>query len=236
MFNFDILLIIHVLCGGISLLLGLTVLTQRKGGRLHKLVGSIYFYTMLISSFTAMPMSWIHRNYFLLIVAIVTAYMLLSGRRYIKRKKVPAVFFDWVLSAVMAVAAIIFIVLGIISIVNGNTFGIVYMVFGLGGLFFVYQDYRNFTRRTLNSNFWLTTHLQRMIGSYIAALTAFLVVNNTMIPGAIAWLIPTIFLLPLILVWSGKYKAIKDVKTGKLPDRMMADKMLNSTQAELNDL
>jgi hypothetical protein len=43
-----------------------------------------------------------------------------------------------------------------------------------------------------------------MTGSYIASSTAFLVVNNTILPGIIAWLIPTVLLVPLIIMWSRK--------------------------------
>jgi len=52
----------------------------------------------------------------------------------------------------------------------------------------------------------LVTHLQRMIGAYIASLTAFLVVNNTILPGVIAWLLPSVLLVPFIMAWSKKYK------------------------------
>lgn len=223
MVNFDVLLIVHVLCGGISLLLGLSIMIQRKGGRLHKLVGIIYYYSMLISSFTAMPMSWMHRNYFLLMVSVLTAFMLLSGRRYIRRKKAAdAGVFDWTLTSIMAIAGISFVVFAVKNLTHGNTFGIVYLIFGMGGLFFVFQDFRNFTKRSPISNFWLTTHLQRMIGSYVAALTAFLVVNNNILPGTIAWVVPTIILVPLILIWTRKYRVLKSPRREKLPDNIVA--------------
>jgi hypothetical protein len=55
-----------------------------------------------------------------------------------------------------------------------------------------------------NKNYWLLIHIQRMVGSYIAALTAFLVVNNTYLPPLMAWLMPTIIMTPLIFYWSKK--------------------------------
>jgi len=70
----------------------------------------------------------------------------------------------------------------------------------------VYQDFRNYKSQNSIKNFWLLVHIQRMIGSYIAAATAFLVVNNTILPGIVAWLLPTVILVPLIFKWSNKYK------------------------------
>ena len=45
-----------------------------------------------------------------------------------------------------------------------------------------------------------------MMGSYIAAMTAFIVVNNTILPEIVAWLLPTVIVTPLIIKWSRKYK------------------------------
>ena len=59
----------------------------------------------------------------------------------------------------------------------------------------------------------MLAHLQRMTGSYIAACTAFLVVNldkvKIPIPPVIAWLLPTMILTPLIIKWSRERGHIK---------------------------
>src|SRR5689334_15172301 len=99
MINYDLLLIVHVICGGISLLLGLGVLIQRKGGRLHRLVGIIYYFAILLAAFSALPMSYIRNNYFLFTIAVLTAYMVITGRRYIRRRKNhKATAFDWLMT------------------------------------------------------------------------------------------------------------------------------------------
>ena len=113
---------------------------------------------------------------------------------------------DWILLGFMLIFGIAFICLGIYYVLNGANFGIVSIVFGLLGLRFVFNDYKNFTGQSTIKNYWLTSHIQRMIGSYIAAATAFLVVNNTLLPNVLAWLLPTAILVPLIFKWSKKYK------------------------------
>ncbi len=205
---FKILLAIHVFGGGSSLLLGLVVMLVEKGGKLHKTLGGIYFFAMSSAAIVAIPMSYIHPNYFLFIVSIFTLYMLVSGKRYIAKKKVDINKFDWLLSFVMLIFAIAFIGFGAYKLYFSNSFGTVLVVFGFIGLLFVYQDYVTFRGKYSIKNYWLTTHLQRMIGSYVASLTAFLVVNNTFLPSIIAWLLPTLLIVPLIIYWTRKYKIL----------------------------
>lgn len=200
---FNLLLIIHIICGGASLLLGLFILISRKGDKRHKLIGRIYFYSMLTASFLALPMSYLHPSYFLFIIGIFTSYMLLTGKRYLKKKSIKDVKpIDWLLTITMLIFGIGFIGLGVSNLIQSNFFGIVLVVFGGISMLFVYQDYLNYKGRASVKNFWLTTHIQRMTGSYIASATAFLVVNNTVLPGVIAWLLPTILVVPLIIIWS----------------------------------
>lgn len=44
-----------------------------------------------------------------------------------------------------------------------------------------------------------------MVGSYIASVTAFLVVNIEFLPPVLIWLAPTAVLVPLILVWTRRW-------------------------------
>jgi uncharacterized membrane protein len=204
---FKILLCIHIISGGISLLLGFIILCLKKGNKRHKLLGNFYFYALLTASFFAIPMSYLHPNYFLFIISVFTIYMLLTGKRYLQKKVLSNVTTtDWILTILIAIFGTIFIGLGILHIIKSNVFGIVFIVFGLICYLFVYQDYTIFTGKSTIKNFYLITHLQRFIGSYIGSTTAFLVVNNKVLPSYIAWLLPTIVIVPLIIKWSKKHK------------------------------
>lgn len=210
--NFKFLLIFHIVGGTLSLLLGSFILARKKGNRQHKLIGNIYFFAMLMTAMVALPMSYLHTNYFLFIIAVFTSYMLLSGKRYVHKTGVtPILFADWLLTVLMLVFAVLFVGLGSMNLYQGNYFGVVFIVFGAIGLLFVYQDYINFTGKSNVKNFGLTTHLQRMIGSYIASATAFLVVNNTILPGIVAWLLPTVIIVPFIIRWTRKYKVLNAI-------------------------
>lgn len=203
---FALLLALHILGGGISLLSGAYLLAKPKGTSLHKRIGKLYFYSMLTAAFAAFPMSILHPNYFLFIVAVFTSFMLLSGVRFLRIRTTAAVDrYDWALLGIMLLAAFAFIGFGSYHLFLGNSFGVVFLFFGTIGLLFVRQDRRTFKGENPIRNFYLTTHLQRMIGSYIASTTAFLVVNNKILPPIVAWLLPSIILIPLIRKWTRKY-------------------------------
>ncbi len=171
---FTVLLILHIIAGSISVLIGTFIVLTKKGDKRHKLLGNIYYFSLLITAIFAMPMSYLHSNIFLFIIGVFTSYMILTGKRYLQIKKIEDVKkFDWVLSIVMILFGATFLVIGSKSIINGNTFGIVVLVFGMISVLFVYQDYVNYRGKSKVKNYWLTTHLQRMVGSFIASTTAF---------------------------------------------------------------
>lgn len=210
---FSSLLSIHIVGGFTSLLLGSYILSTKKGDKRHKIIGKIYFYAMLASALVSLPMAYLHSDQFLFIVGVFTSYMLLSGIVYLGKKQSETVTkIDWSLMGIMLIFAIIFLVFGGISLFKGNTMGIVLLVFGVVSLFFVRQDYQNFRGLSSIKNYWLIMHINRMVGSYIASVTAFLVVNQPPIPAVITWLAPTLVLTPLIIKWSRKYTILKKNK------------------------
>lgn len=208
---FNTLLVFHIAGGSIGLLTGSIVMMLKKGDKNHVRLGNIYFYSLLLSAIVSFPMSYLHSNWFLLIVGVFTSYMLLTGKSYLdKRTSAEVKVTDWILAGTMLIFGLGFLGIGLLNVFKGVYFGIVLIVFGAISLSFVLQDWANFTGRARVKNFWLTTHLQRMIGSYIASATAFIVVNNHVIPGVIAWLLPTIVLTPLIGIWTKKYMVKAD--------------------------
>jgi hypothetical protein len=155
-------------------------------------------------------MCYLHPNYFLFIISVFTAYMLLTGKRYLTHKTLNTVgIYDWALTIIMALFGSAFIVFGSINLFNGSTFGVVFLVFGVISLLFVRQDWINFKGKSTIRNFFLTTHIQRMMGSYIASVTAFLVVNNEILPPVFVWLLPTVVIAPLITIWTRRYMVQK---------------------------
>lgn len=172
---------------------------------------------MLTVGISALALSRIHPNNFLFIVGVFTIYLASTGERYLFLKKLNSGqqphLIDWLVTGFMMLFSLVFIGVGIYYLSQGNNLGIVLIVFGLLGLKMVSVDFRNYRGKSKILNYWLTTHLQRMIGAYIAALTAFLVVNlkymRGVLPDFIVWLLPTLILVPLIFKWTKKYKVVR---------------------------
>jgi uncharacterized membrane protein len=209
-----ILLILHITSGSIGLITGTINLLRRKGDALHRKTGTLFTWAMILAGISAITLSILRPNYFLTIVGIFTLYMVGTGKRYIQQRRSevdndPAAL-DWILTIGMAITGVVFIALGLLQLIGKEMFGIVYVVFGAIGILFVRTDLKNYRGKAMDRNYWLLAHLQRMTGSYIAALTAFLVVNAdklpAFIPGMVYWLLPSAILTPLIIQWSTKYR------------------------------
>ena len=209
-FFFKTLLIIHIVAGSIGLIAGTINIVRKKGDKSHRLVGKFFFYGMLINAVAGFIMSILHTNFFLLIIAVFSFYMTITGHRFLALKRIhkgqKPKSMDWIITITMFLFAVFFILYGIYLRVDDNNFGIVLLVFGLISILMVRSDIKIYRGTISNENYWLLIHIQRMIGAYIAALTAFLVVNNTYLPPLLAWLAPTIILTPLIVYWSRKNK------------------------------
>jgi len=207
---FTILLIIHIIAGSIGLLTGTINIIKKKGDKAHKNVGKFFFYSMLINGFAGLIMSLIHRNDFLLIVAVFSIYMVATGQRFLslkqlhKEQKPKAI--DWILTYTMLVFAFLFITYGSYLLINKVNFGIVLLVFGVVSCLMAIKDIKVYKGNIKEKNYWLLLHIQRMVGSYIAALTAFIVVNNHFLPGIVGWLLPTVIFTPLIVKWTKQYR------------------------------
>lgn len=211
---FEILLIIHIIAGSIGLFTGTINIIRKKGDKQHRLVGKFFLYGMLINAVAGLIMSYLHGNLFLFIIAVFSFYLTATGQRFLslkrldKDQKPKAV--DWILTTLMLLFALFFILYGIDVMMVGNNFGIVLIVFGVISILMARKDIRVYRGHTPFKNYWLLLHIQRMTAGYIAAFTAFLVVNNTYMSGIVAWLLPTIIFTPLIFYWSKK-NAVKKV-------------------------
>jgi uncharacterized membrane protein YfcA len=209
---FHIFLAVHILGGSIGLLSGTWNLVARKGSARHRAVGRVFVVAMLATGLSALVLATLRPNPFLFMVGVLTLYLVGTGRLRLKRPLTtlrPAPL-DRAMTLAMGLAGVAFGALGAGQLFRGEPFGTVYLTFGLIGLLFVRRDVKDL-RRQWGPNERTSAHLQRMVGAYIAALTAFLVVNAGYMPGSIPavvyWLLPTAVLTPLIIKWSRRYTA-----------------------------
>lgn len=199
-------LIIHISVGSLALLSGLAAIIFRNKVKTHKPLGKIYFWCMTVIFFTAVYLSSAKGNLFLFCVAFFTYYSCLTAYRALKLKKLhdgqkPS-WFDWFIEAFFGIMHIGFVIFAMVLLKNGNiSFGIISLVFGLLGIRGNYLTIKRLRGKLEYRNYWLLAHIGGMCGSYIGAVTAFMVNNNRWIhaPDLLAWLGPAALLVPLII-------------------------------------
>jgi hypothetical protein len=192
-----ILIIAHAILGGIALLSGSVALITPKGNKVHKKGGIVFYYTMLCAAFLAIVISVQpgHVSFFLLVIGLFSSYMIVSGKRILALKflhtKQKPTDMDAMLPIIMLVAGLIMLGYGSYLKVNSDNNGIVLLVFGAIGSIMAVGDLRIVRTPPEEKRFWLYQHISKMTGGYIAALTAFFVVNGVL-PGLWGWLSPTV--------------------------------------------
>lgn len=210
--------IVHISAGTLAFVGGLVAIVAPKGKSLHKKVGLVYVWSMLIVALTAVLMSLVKTDLltFFVPLSFFTLQLTLGGWRALERKKIrPNTEYrtpplDWIIVCVALVAGAIFVVLGVWRWMKGGTMGIVSAVFGVIGVMRAMSDIRLFRniQRGINPERmeWWFAHLGGMMGAYIATVTAVLVVNGTFLPPLVRWLAPTAIGTIGILIWTRYYR------------------------------
>ena len=212
------MLIIHVISGFLALACGAVAIATKKGKGVHITTGRIYCWAMILVAVTAFYLSIVNAIPFLFLIAILSFYLTWSGYKAIhwKNRSLPisVYWFDALTTHIVALFGIAMIVLSLLTWMDIHfnevisSLRVVLLVFGIGTTIFAAEDLILFYRKNPSSKFlWMYTHIGRMLGAYIATLTAFLVVNGEFFPSPlIAWLGPTVIGTPLIFYWIQKYR------------------------------
>jgi len=197
---------IHAFFGGIGLLSGTLSLVTKKGSKIHRKSGKFFTVGMLVSSGLSLPVASMpgHYNPFLFLIGLFTIYMVLVGNRTLRFKSRNALVSktDWAITVTMAVIAGLMILSGVLE-VFGNT--ILFVFFGVVGLMLCYQDYRFLKNPHRTKTAWLTQHIGKITGAYIASITAFLIGGMKM-QGLAVWILPTVIGNSFIIYYILKVK------------------------------
>lgn len=200
---------LHIAAGVVALGAGSVALVTTKGGLRHRRAGKVFLVAMAVVVGTVFPLLAFDPTslrVFLGLVAVFSGYLAFSGYRVLSRKRPAdeAAAVDWAAAVAVVLACLALGGWGLERLMFGGEFGIVMVVFGGIGLVFGGYDLTVF-RAADGGSEWMVTHLQRMIGAFIATVSAVSAVNLTGALGAVAWLWPTAAFVPLIVYWSNKY-------------------------------
>jgi uncharacterized membrane protein len=201
----------HIVAGTLALLTGPVAMLTLKGGRNHRLWGKVYFYSMVVVFLTAVVLSVFKDIPFLLMIAFLSIYLVVSGYRALYLKKLhagqKAAIGDWIFLIVSLAGCMALVGWGVYRIfVLSSNFGIVGIALGLLGCRLVYKDIKKFVVPPKDKDHWLFSHVSGMGGGYIATFTAFAVVNITFLPGPVIWILPAVIGGTLIARWAREHR------------------------------
>lgn len=207
-------IIIHVIAGIGALLSGAMAILLRKNTPKHKPMGRIYFWCMTVIFITGIFVSVAKELLFFFFIAIFTYYATLIAYRALRLKNLhttqkPALV-DWL---IQGIAGLVFLSMFIVALFNlpkpGNDGAIIALVFCSMGLTGVFRNSKRFIKGPSETNYWLKMHIGNMLGSYIGAITAFLVNQSEHIPvnPLFLWLGPTVIIMPIIFMELKKVKS-----------------------------
>lgn len=194
---------VHAPLGGLALLAGGVALATKKGAPVHLKSGKLFYYSMLISALAAFAISVMpgHENPFLFCIGLFSSYFLVSGLRSLKLKHEKVnVLADLVLAWAILGTGIVMIFFPIILYSKIN---IVLSVFGVVAIAFGIRDFRLLRNPEALRPAYLKLHLGKMTGGYIAAVSAFLVVNDVL-PWLWNWFLPGLLGSVYISFWIRK--------------------------------
>jgi hypothetical protein len=212
------ILYLHIAGGSAALLSMIIPMLTRKGGLSHRRSGWVFVGGMTIVSTTALALSVARYLFdprpeakafalFLFYIAVLTGAGVSSGIRALRTKDRTVArshAWDIGLAALLTLTALAMAAYGIRS---GKALFVGFSVIGLvNGA----QGLKYWLRPPTHRMHWWFQHMSSMLGSCIAATTAFLVVNAPQAglsrTSLIVWFTPALIGAPAIAIWTAYYK------------------------------
>jgi hypothetical protein len=201
---YTLLLSIHIAAGFTALATAGVAAVTPKGELAHAYAGRAFVVGMAVVFLTALPMTVIKPNLFLLLIAVFSFYLALTGwLRARNRRGIPTPA-EWIAAGAMLLTAVAMCVRAIVVLRAGDSMGTVLLVFGGIGGSLALGDFASLRSHRYTGTTRIVAHLTRMMAGTIAAVTAFTVVNVRFEPAFVVWLAPTIVFTPVIVYWSAR--------------------------------
>ena len=212
---------VHITAGASAFALAPLALLTAKGGKAHRRWGKIYFWAMAVVTVTALVMAIYRPVLFLALVAVFSFYSAFVGYRVLGQKAAykgekTVTSLDWFAAVFTFAASAALAFFGMVKPALVQNLGIPAIVFGCVGMWIAGSAIWEFTHRPKEKMFWWYAHLGGMLGSYIAAWTAFSVVTiGPLLHGAWwIWIVPTGIGVPAIAITTAYYRRKFTPKSG----------------------
>ena len=194
------ILLFHILAGTIALGSGLIAIFAAKGRKNHNRSGRTYELSMYTVAVSAMVLSLLKFNPFLLSIGIFALYLTYSGKRALFYFRLRDTYLPGLQDKLPSFAGVITgsFMIGFPAwqmLMTGNYFIPVLAVFGIALLGSSLGDLKMLGKPELftpGNKGWLLKHIGMMGGAYISTVTAFLVNNVHIQQQWLVWVGPTV--------------------------------------------
>ncbi len=212
MLGLRLVTLLHVVAGTFVLAVAPAAMLARKGGRWHRRWGLAFAAAMLFVLATAAFMWQSHGHLFLLFLDAVSAYLVFTGYRTIarRRRRIRDLRADRI--DALGASLVILCALALVGLGLGartplmQSLAVVLLALGAIAASFALLDLIALVRGRQTRLGSLLVHLSAMIGAYVSAVTAFVVINAHGIPMGLRWLVPSLGGSALIAAFSIAYR------------------------------
>ncbi|MES2388860.1 MAG: hypothetical protein V4543_12735 [Bacteroidota bacterium] len=221
------LLWLHIIAGTLALVIGAIPIIVPKGKPIHKVAGKVFLYLMFAAAVSGAVLGIVVGNMLLIFIGLFSFYLTYTGYRALKLRRLVPDFritgLDAVYIPFSMLTGLLMFSLGLIDGTLTYRLNPVMLIFGAFMFLNAGLDIRNYFRWKAGSKIkeqyaeircaMMRMHIGRSIGSYIAAMTAFFVVNRVF-PQEVYyanWFLPSVLFVPVIIRFSRKFRVRKAV-------------------------
>lgn len=205
----ELILQFHSITGMLIFVTGLLQIILNKGGKIHRIIGQIYTYSWIILLISGAYLGGI----IITVVGVFGFYFALTGARigHLKNKSIG--LFEKIIFIIGGLVAVLMLYYSIVLFMRKeNSFSIILAVFGAIFLFTTVKDIFKYVfnkpleKQVYQKLDWYFEHFKRMCISFIAAVTAYISIQNVFGNNTANFLIPTLIGTILIIAATKFYK------------------------------
>lgn len=217
------IILVHVATAIFALVVAPVAMRVAKGGRTHRRWGRAYVWAMIIANVSAFALLTYRFNPFLAGVTVLSLQGALTGDRVLLRKQGGAAPLDWAISVGSLAAGGALALWALLSaanvidpmwLPNGGSGRWIYIIlplaFGVMVINDALVDLRSYRQRSGDPRWWWYFHMERILGSYVALVTALMVQQvGPRLPAEVAWVVwvaPPVLGTVLITRWVRSYR------------------------------
>jgi Predicted membrane protein (DUF2306) len=205
--HFSPILFLHIGSGTVSVLCGFAAISLRKGSRGHRMIGNVFFISMLGLGVSGAYMGFMKSQVTNVLAGVLTCYLVATSWITARRREASPGVFDWVALLVVLAVGATEVTFGLEAARSptGLKYGYPvwpYALFASVALLAAVGDVRMLVHRGVSGTQRLVRHLWRMCFAFFIASASIFLARPHLFPAVLrkTYIIPLLGFLPLILM------------------------------------